>query len=149
MLLLIVGVSNPCSAQLLDLTTYTPAVVYYISATQDWKTSQPFFERGWMEENPQYTMSGKPFDTPVSYGVGMAQIRKSALMILVVSGAHNTGVVVAERLLLSRFPQRKKLIKGLGWAERIAFASVLTYQVSHQHRSQAARNKELRIALGW
>jgi hypothetical protein len=69
--------------------------------------------------------------------------------VLQYSAANNAGVAVAERLLLARYPCRKALIRALSWAERIAFASALTYRNSADHLRQASTNRRLAREYGY
>ena len=54
----------------LNPTTYVPAGLFYTSARLDWESSRPFFAHGALEENPGFTVSGRPHDLPVSYADG-------------------------------------------------------------------------------
>jgi hypothetical protein len=134
-------------AVLIDPTTFAPAIVSHEAMLQDWKSSQVLFARGWVEQNPRYTISGRANDVPVSYQEGANRIRGAALVILQYSAINNAGVRVAERLLISRYPHRKKLIRVLSWAERIAFASILTYSNTADHLRQASSNRRTAGAL--
>ena len=136
-------------AVLIDPTTYAPALISYEAIRQDWKTSQILFANGWVEQNPRYTLSGRANDLPVSYEEGTRRIRSAALTVLQYSAANNAGVAVAERLLLARYPRRKALIRALSWAERIAFASALTYRNSADHLRQASTNRRLAREYGY
>ena len=136
-------------AALLDPTTYAPALISYEAMRQDWKTSQIMFANGWVEQNPRFTVSGKPNDSPVSYDAGTKRIRRAALTVLQYSAANNVGTLVFERLLIARYPHRKTLIRTLSWVERIAFASALTYRNSADHLRQASKNRRLAREYGY
>ena len=136
-------------AVLIDPTTYAPAVISYHATRWDWRTSQVFFANGWVEENPRFTVSGKPADVPVSYDEGSRRILRTALTLVGYSAVNNAAAGVAERLLLARYPRRKTLIRTLSWAERIAFAAVLTYRNSADHLRQATDNRRLARELGY
>jgi hypothetical protein len=136
-------------AVLIDPTTYAPAVISYEATQQDWKTSQVLFAHGWLEQNPRFTISGRPNDVPVSYGEGTSRIRGVALTMLQYSAVNNVSARVVERLLVARYPHRKKLIRALSWAERIAFASLLTYTNSADHIRQASTNRRLAREYGY
>jgi hypothetical protein len=110
---------------------------------QDWQTSQPLFMNGWLESNPAFTLSGKPADVPIDYGAGERKIRRIAAVIMVESLANNVAAGFAERMLMQRFPNRRRLIQTLSWVERIGFAAILTYRNSADHFSQAATNRRL------
>ena len=62
---------------LLDPTTYAPAAILYTSMRLDWKSSQPFFARGYVEANDRYTISGLPHDVPVSFALGVVSASRS------------------------------------------------------------------------
>lgn len=130
-------------ATLIDPTTYAPAVISYAAIRHDWKTSQILFANGWLEQNPRFTVSGRPNEQPVTYDEGNRRIRVAALTILGYSAANNVGAAVIERVLVARYPHRKTLIRTLSWVERIAFASVLTYRNSADHLRQASTNRHL------
>ena len=136
-------------AVLVDPTTFAPAVVSYASMRHDWKTSQILFTHGWVEQNPRFTISGRPNDVPVGYHEGISRIRGVALTVLQYSAINNLGAAVAERLLVARCPHRKTLIRTLSWIERIAFASVLAYSNSADHLRQASANRRLARAHGY
>jgi hypothetical protein len=136
-------------AALIDPTTYAPALISYEAIRQDWKTSQVLFANGWLEENPRFTASGRPNDAPVGYDEGTSRIRRSALTILQYSALNNVSANVVERLLVARYPQRKRLIRVLSWTERIAFASFLTYNNSADHIRQASTNRRLAREYGY
>jgi hypothetical protein len=136
-------------AALIDPTTYAPALIYYKAIQQDWKTSQVLFTHGWFEQNPRFTVSGRPNDLPVSYDAGTTRIRHAAVTVLQYSTANNVSTLVVERFLIARYPRRKTLIRTLSWIERIAFASALTYRNSAGHLRQAAKNRRLAREYGY
>ncbi len=136
-------------AALIDPTTYAPALISHEAIRQDWKTSQVLFANGWLEENPRFTASGRPNDVPVGYDEGASRIRRTALTIFQYSVVNNVSAGVVERLLVARYPHRKRLIRALSWAERIAFASLLTYNNSADHIRQASTNRRLAREYGY
>jgi hypothetical protein len=136
-------------AVLVDPSTYAPALISYEAIRQDWKTSQILFANGWLEQNPRFTVSGRPNDVPVSYGEGSTRIRVAALGVLQYSAGNNVGAQLVERLLIARYPQKKRLIRTLSWVERIAFATVLTYRHSAEHFRQASSNRRLAREYGY
>ncbi len=133
----------------LDPTTYAPAVVSYTSLKMDWNSSQPLFRNGWLEQNHRFTLSGRANDLPVSVGEGNSRIRKMALMHLQESVVNNVAANIFERVLANRYPQHRKLFKVLSWAERIAFASYVSYVASANHFKQAERNRQLALQYGY
>jgi hypothetical protein len=132
-----------------DPTTYAPAIISYDARMRDWNSSQVFFQNGYLERNPKFTATGLPQDTPLSYAEGRQVILRDALIHLQVSAVHNATTRTLERMLIERFPQKRKLIRVLGWIERTAFASYLSYQLSHQHYRQARENVRLAQMYGW
>ena len=136
-------------AVLIDPTTYAPALIVHESMRQDWKTSQALFAHGWLEQNPGYTLSGLANDVPVPYHEGTRRIRGAALTVLGYSVVNNLGAAGLERLLITRYPKRKTLIRTLSWVERIAFAPILTYNNSAVHFRQAAVNRRLALEHGY
>ena len=59
-----------------DPTTYVPAALAYEAHHLDWKSSQVFFQHGFLEHNGEFTLSGRPDDTPVSYARGQPHHRR-------------------------------------------------------------------------
>jgi hypothetical protein len=136
-------------AVLLDPTTYAPAVLSYSSMKMDWDSSQPLFRNGWVEQNRRFTISGRPNDVPVSYAEGNKRIRQMAFMHLQESLVNNVAANVFERVLANKYPQHRKLFKVLSWAERIAFASYVSYVASEGHFKQTGRNRQLAVQFGF
>jgi hypothetical protein len=136
-------------AVLLDPTTYAPATLSYTSMKLDWNTSQPLFRNGWVEQNHRFTLSGRPNDVPVSFVDGNKQIRNTALLHLQESIVNNAATNLFERVLSNKYPQHRTLFKVLSWAERIAFASYMSYYASAQHFKQAERNRQLALQFGY
>ena len=136
-------------AVLIDPTTYAPALISYEAVRHDWKTSQVLFAHGWLEQNPRFTVSGRPNDVPVSYDEGTRRIHTATLVVIQYSVLNNVSVGVAERLLIKRYPERKTLIRTMSWIERIAFASILAYNNSADHLRQASTNRRLAREYGY
>jgi hypothetical protein len=136
-------------AVVFDPTTYAPATLSYTSMKLDWDTSQPLFRNGWVEQNYRFTLSGRPNDIPVSYVDGNKRIRQMALLHLQESIVNNVAANIFERVLANKYPQHRKLFKVLSWAERIAFASVMSYYASAQHFKQAERNRQMALQFGY
>jgi hypothetical protein len=134
---------------LCDPTTYIPAGLLYVSSRLDWDSSQPFFERGDTEENPRFTISGLPHDTPVSYGAGNRRILSDALNVASLSFANNTIDQFTTRLLTARAPEHQKLWRTLGWIERTIVASSLSYTLSIRHFEQWQENEQRAAQLGY
>jgi hypothetical protein len=104
--------------------------VAYHSFRLDWDTSQVRFQHGFKEINPRFTVSGYPRDMPISYQAGNRQIQGDALRVAGTSLLNNLIENVFERSLLQSSPDHRRLIRTLGWIERITFASYLTYRQS-------------------
>src|SRR5438128_9379226 len=80
-----------------DPTTYAPAIIAYDATMRDWKSSQPFFQNGFVEHNVRFTISGRPDDFPVSYSVGQRRILADALVNLEMSAVNNFTDSMFER----------------------------------------------------
>lgn len=134
---------------LIDPTTYAPAVLSYEAQRLDWKTSQVFLDRGWVEQNPRFTVSGRPNDVAVSYEAGNQKIRREALVRLQQSITNNLAIGIGERVLIARYPEHRKLFRVLSWVERISVASYMSYLASAEHFRQASKNRQLARANGY
>ena len=62
---------------------------------------------------------------------------------------NNAAANIFERVLANKYPQHRKLFKVLSWAERIAFASYVSYMASANHFTQNGRNRQLAIQFGY
>lgn len=133
----------------LDPTTYAPAIIAYDATMRDWNSSQPFFQRGYFERNPRFTISGRPNDFAVSYDAGRERILGDAWLNLQASLVNNVADRLFERALMTRFPERRKLVRTLGWIERVSFASYFAYRQSAAHYRQAAANEQRALQLGY
>jgi hypothetical protein len=132
----------------LDPTTYAPAAIVYSAKHLDWKSSQALFRVGYLEANPRYTISGLPGDTPIGYGAGQRNIAGESATIFGWSVANNASCALVERLLIDRAPGHRKLIRTLGWIERVSFASYWSYRRSVKHFEQWQANERLARQLG-
>ena len=133
----------------LDPTTYAPAALAYDANMRDWRTSQPFFQHGYYESNARFTVSGLPNDMAVSYRAGQRVIRADTLESLKRSAINNLAEQFIERVLVNKYPNHRKFIRGVGWAQRISFASFKAYRLSAPHYRQAAQNAQLAEQLGF
>jgi hypothetical protein len=143
------AVADVIKGVVFDPTTYAPAFISYDATIRDWNTSQPFFQNGYVERNPRFTRSGLSYDRPVSYAAGRRQILKDTLGTLGVSAIQNTTGRIVERALLAKYPEHRRLVKTIGWIQRIAIASAMTYQLSAPHYRQAAINAAQARQLGF
>ncbi|MEO8257300.1 MAG: hypothetical protein ABI868_08145 [Acidobacteriota bacterium] len=132
-----------------DPTTYVPAALAYEAHHLDWKSSQVFFQHGFLEHNGEFTLSGRADDTPVSDGAGNCTIVAGGFAVLGTSMVHNVSGALIERLLVERYPGHRSLLRRLGWIERVAFASYLSYLQSADHLRQWRRNERLARQLGY
>ena len=134
---------------LLDPTTYAPAIVAWSATRLDWQTSQVFFQHGWTEHNARFTASGLGDDTAMSYGAGNRQILTDAFANLQISLVNNASSRVMEGLLIPRYPSHRRLLRAVGWIERSAMASYLSYRLSADHFRQWQENGRRAQQLGY
>lgn len=132
-----------------DPTTYGPALISYDATMRDWKTSQPFFRNGFVERNARFTVSGRSNDTAVSYTVGRNQIVRDTLTTFGTSAVQNLTSRIVEHALLARYPEHRKMVKTIGWIQRIGVGSLVSYQLSAAHYRQAGQNAALSRQLGY
>jgi len=132
-----------------DPTTFAPAITSYTAERLDWKSSQVFFQHGYLEHNPQFTVSGVTDDVAVSYATGKRIIAKNSLEDLGASLINNVVARVIERSLVLRHPKREKLIRTIGWIERISFAIGLGSVQSANHFRQWRENERLAREMGY
>jgi hypothetical protein len=126
----------------LDPTTYAPTALTYYATLRDWQTSQPFFQRGYLEHNARFTISGRADDTALGYDAGRRRILKDAFGILQVSLVNNATSRVIDRLLIARHPEHRTAFRTLGWIERVGFAAFVSYRMSGSHFRQAQLNQQ-------
>jgi hypothetical protein len=134
---------------LLDPTTYTPAVLSYGATRLDWDSSQVFFQHGFVEQNRRFTVSGFSYDLPISHGAGNRRILIDSLGIFQMSVINNVSTNVLENILIKRYPHRRKLLRTLGWIERIGFASYWSYRLSASHLRKWQENERMARTLGY
>ena len=134
---------------LFDPTTYAPAILAYDSTMRDWDSSQPFFRNGFVEHNPQFTVSGLPNDQALSYQVGRQRILSDLVANLEVSVANNLATSIFEHAMITRYPEHRKLVRAISWIEKCAFASVVSYQLSASHYRQWQQNEQMAQQLGF
>ena len=132
-----------------DPTTYVPAAISYDATMRDWNSSQTLFQHGYVEHNLRFTISGLPNDVPVGYGEGNYRIRMDALLNVEMSLVNNFSSRFIERALMERYPEHRKRIRTLGWIERTAFASYMSYYLSQAHYRQWRANEQLARQSGY
>ena len=135
-------------ATILDPTTFAPAAFTYDGTMRDWNTSQPFFRNGFVEQNARFTRSGRPGDLAISYEAGRNRILRDSLSVLAVSAVHNFGTQLIQEGLREQYPEHRKLVNVLGWLERSAVASAMSYALAGPHYRQAQLNQRLSTNLG-
>ena len=133
----------------IDPTTYVPAIAAYDATMRDWNTSQPFFRNGFVEHNPRFTVTGRPDDPAVGYVVGRRRILADALANLELSAFNNMTDSLVEHVLADKYPNHRKLIRALGWVEKSAFASYMSYRLSAAHYRQWQENLQRSSQLGF
>jgi hypothetical protein len=131
-----------------DPTTYAPTIVVHTARQLDWSSSQPLFALGYLEANPRYTVSGRPDDVPVSYAAGNRRIARDTVGLLGWSAANNAVSAVVERRLIARAPRHRRLIRTIGWIERVSFAAYWSHRLSRRHVEQWRANRDLARELG-
>ena len=132
-----------------DPTTFAPAVVSYTAERLDWRSSQVLFQHGYLEHNAQFTVRGFADAVPVSYVAGKKIILKNSLQDLGASLVNNVAARIIERTLVARHPKREKVIRTIGWIERISFAVSLASVQSANHFRQWRQNERLARQLGY
>jgi hypothetical protein len=132
----------------LDPTTYAPALLGYDATVRDWNSSQPFFRYGFVEHNARFTVSGRPDDVAMGYQAGRQKILGDAWGNLQMSLVNNAASAIFEHVLIEKYPDHPKLVRTLGWVERIGFASFMSYQLSAEHYRQWHMNDQKAQQLG-
>jgi hypothetical protein len=141
-------IADVAKGVLLDPTTYAPAVITWEATRLDWRSSQVFFRNGFYEQNPNFTLSGRGNDTAITYAEGNRQILMDAFANLQVSLLNNASTRVVEHWLVPRYPNHRKLVRTLGWIERGAVASYLSYRMSAVHFEQWRDNDRRAQQMG-
>ena len=134
---------------ILDPTTYAPAIVAWGATRLDWRSSQIFFQNGSVEHNARFTVSGRGDDIAMSYAAGNRQILSDAMANLQISLINNATARVIERMLLRGRPNHPTLVRTIGWIERSAVASYVSYRQSARHFRQWQENERRAQQLGY
>ena len=132
-----------------DPTTWAPASISFAATRLDWNSSQVFFQQGILERNARFTVSGASPGVPISYGDGNRKILGDTLAILQMSVINNVSTNLLERVVMKNHPERRKLVRTLGWIERIAFASYWSHRLSAAHFEQWRTNERLAREYGY
>ena len=135
------------SRVLKDPTTYALPAVVYTAHRLDWDSSQKLFAYGYLERNPDFTLSGRVDDLPISHAAGKRKILRYSLQTIGHSILNNAASAVVERQLIDRYPQRRKLIRTLGWIERGLVTGYLSYRLTHNQFQQWQDNERTLRAL--
>jgi len=123
-----------------DKTTYVFAGLFWTATQGDWVSSQNWFRNGYVERNPDFTISGKPCDLPVSFGAGNRKIVLFTAQIIGTTMLTNTGIRVGEHFLNKQYPGHKRLVAALGWIGRIGYGVILTKNNTVPHIVQWQKN---------
>jgi hypothetical protein len=70
------------------------------------------------------------------------------MSVLAVSAVHNVSARLIEQGLRQRYPEHGRLITALGWVERGAVASLMSYELAGPHYQQWRQNQQLSAQLG-
>ena len=132
-----------------DPTTWAPASISFAATRLDWNSSQVFFQQGILERNPRFTVNGRSPGVPITYGDGNRKILSDTLAILQMSVVNNVSTNLLERVLVKHHPERRKLLRTLGWIERIAVASYWSHRLSAAHFEQWRTNERLAREYGY
>lgn len=133
---------------LVDPTTYGPLGVSLLGKHLDWETSQIFFENGHGEMNPNYAVNG-PGSKAVSYTIGNRKLIVESLANFSLSVGNNAVISATERLLLNKYPKHRKLVKTIGWIEKVAVNGYIGYESSHLNFRQWRINEDRARQLGY
>ena len=74
---------------------------------------------------------------------------RDTLTTLGVSAVQNATSRIVEQAFLAKFPNHRKIVKTIGWVQRIAIASAMTYKLSSPHYRQAGINAQQASELGF
>ena len=124
-----------------DPTTYALPPLVYTAHRLDWDSSQKLFAYGYLEANPDFTVTGRVDDAPISHDAGNRKILRFAAGTIGRSVLNNAASAIVERRLIDRYPHRRKLIRTLGWIERSLVTSYWTYRLTHNQVRQWQDNE--------
>ena len=129
-----------------DPTTYALPPIIYTAHRLDWDSSYQLFAHGYIEANPDFTVTGRVNDVPISYAAGKQRILRYSVAMVGRSALNNGICALVERRLIERSPQRRTLIRTLGWIERGAITSYWAYRMSHNQFGQWQKNERMLAA---
>jgi len=130
-----------------DPTTYALPPIIYTAHRLDWDSSYQLFAHGYIEANPDFTVTGRVNDVPISYAAGKQRILRYSVAMVGRSALNNGICALVERRLIERTPQRRTLIRTLGWIERGAITSYWAYRMSHNQFGQWQKNESMLAGL--
>lgn len=126
-----------------DPATWTPTSLFWVATQGDWNSSWVLFRQGgYIERNRDYTLSGKSYDTPISFGAGSRKIACASVGILGRSILVNVGAQASVHFLSQRFPAHKRFFTTIGWVVRIG-GGVILGKDALPHFTQWRRNNYL------
>jgi len=131
-----------------DPTTYALPPIVYTAHRLDWDSSQKLFAHGYLEANPKFTLTGGIDDAPISHAAGNRRILRYSAATIGRSVLNNGICAVVERRLIDRAPQRRKLIRTLGWIERGMVTAYWSYRLTHNQVGQWKDNERVLGTLG-
>jgi hypothetical protein len=124
-----------------DPTTYALPPIVYTAHRLDWDSSQKLFAYGYLEANPDFTVTGRVDDLPISHEAGKKKILRYAAGTIGRSVLNNAASAIVERRLIERYPHRRKLIRTLGWIERSLVTTYWSYRLTHNQVRQWQDNE--------
>jgi hypothetical protein len=131
-----------------DPTTYALPPIVYSAHRLDWDSSQKLFAHGYLEANPNFTITGRVDDVPIGHEAGKRRILRYAAGTIGRSVLNNAACAIVERRLIERYPHRRKLIRTLGWIERSLVTSYWSYRLTHNQVRQWQDNERTLGILG-
>jgi hypothetical protein len=130
-----------------DPTTYALPPIVYAAHRLDWDSSQKLFAYGYLEANPKFTLTGRVDDLPISYAAGNRRILRYSASMIGRSILNNSITAIVERRLIDRHPEKRKLIRALGWVERSVVTAYWSYRLTHNQVGQWRDNERVLTGL--
>jgi hypothetical protein len=130
-----------------DPTTYALPPIVYTAHRLDWDSSQKLFARGYLEANPNFTLTGRVDDIPISHAAGNRRILRYSASMIGRSALNNGICALVERRLIDKAPQHRKLIRTLGWVERGFATAYWSYRLTHNQVGQWRDNERVLAGL--
>jgi hypothetical protein len=130
-----------------DPTTYALPPIVYAAHRLDWDSSQKLFAHGYLEANPKFTLTGNVDDLPISHAAGNRRILRYSASMVGRSVLNNSICAIVERRMIERHPQKRKLIRALGWIERGLVTAYWSYRLTHNQVAQWQDNERVLATL--